>query len=169
MVEAQTGHAEAHKQRACDSIAYWLSIVGIYLVQGALWYYPFKVKVFDDGLIAPARIKEQFDGSLIDSFPGTSVAWAILGLLQGVVVVTLVASLVRAEFLPSRRKPILLGALTLGLVAHALMLFGSSMTAEFDSVASLFTYFGVTVVLIVFVLLLPPYRPARWLSSLLPG
>ena len=42
------------------------------------------------------------------------------------------------------------------------------MTSQFDGVASLFIYFGVTVVLMVFVLLLPPYRPLRWLSSLPP-
>jgi hypothetical protein len=79
----------------------------------------------------------------------------------------LAASLVRGEFLPERRKPILC-ALALSLVVFGLLLFGNSMTSQFDSVASHFTYFGVTVVLMVFVLLLPPYRPLRWLSSLPP-
>lgn len=152
-----------------DTVAYWLSIAALYLVQLALWYYPAKEKLFDDGLVAPAPIKEQFDGSFIDSFPGTSVAWAILGLLQAVIFVALVASLARGELLPRRRKPILLSALSLSLVMFAALLFGSSMTGEFASVSSLYTYFGVTVVLILFVLLLPPYRSARWLSSLLPG
>ena len=151
---------------AFDTIAYWLGIVGIYVLQAALWYYPFKAKVFDDGLIAPDGVKEQFAGSFIDSFPGTSVSWALLGLLQGLIVIALLVSLVRGEFLAQRRKPVLLGALALGLVAFALMLFGSSMTSEFESVGSLFNYFGLTLVMIVFVLLLPPYRPVRWLSSL---
>lgn len=47
--------------------------------------------------------------------------------------------------------------------------FTRALTGQFDGVFSLDTYFGVTVVLIVFVLLLPPYRPRRWLPSLLPG
>lgn len=144
---------------------YWLSIFGIYLLEGALWYYPFKEKVFDDGLIAPEPIKEQFAGSFIDSFPGTSVSWAILGILQGVVFVCLVASLLKGEFLPRRRKPILLAALGLSLAIFALLLFGQNMTAQYDSVASMFTYFGITIVLIGFIRLLPPYRAMTWLTG----
>jgi hypothetical protein len=153
---------------AFDVVGYWLAVGALYLVELALWYYPFKEKVFDDNLIAPDAIKQQFAGSFIDSFPGTSVCWAILGILQGVIFVLLVISLFTGEFLPTRRKPVLLSALALSLGVFALLLFGNSMTSEFDSVASLFTYFGVTVILIVLVLLLPPYRRASWLSSLLP-
>lgn len=151
-----------------DTVGYWLAVGALYLVELALWYYPFKEKVFDDNLIAPDAIKQQFAGSFIDSFPGTSVCWAILGILQGVIFVLLVASLISGEFLPTRRKPILLSALALSLGVFSLLLFGNSMTSQFDSVASLFTYFGVTVILIVLVLLLPPYRRPGWLSSLLP-
>jgi|SRR5829696_5742563 len=151
-----------------DTVGYWLAVGALYLTELALWYYPFKEKVFDDDLIAPDPIKQQFAGSFIDSFPGTSVAWGILGILQGVIFLTLVASLATGEFLPTRRKPILLCALGLSLVVFALLLFGNSMTSEFDSVASLFTYLGVTVILVGFVLLLPPYRSMRWLSNLVP-
>ena len=148
-----------------DVAAYWLIVVAVYVLQGALWYYPFKAKVFDDGLIAPPPIKGQFDGTFIASFPTTSGAWAILGILQGVIVIALAASVVRGEFLPRRRKPILLGALAGSLVVFAMMLFGDSLTAQFEGVASLYTYFGVTVLLIGLVRLLPPYRPAGWLSG----
>lgn len=170
LVGQGANHARTSDSAALDTITYWLSIISLYVLEGALWYYPFKAKVFDDGLIAPDGIMEQFAGTLIDSFPGTSVSWAILVIFQGLIVVALAASLLRREFLPRRRKPILLGALTMSLIAFA-MLFGSSMTSQFDSVASISTYFGVTVVLLVFVLLLPPYRPtplaelsASWLS-----
>lgn len=157
---------ERSELKLAANALYWLSVVGIYVLQGALWYYPFKEKVFDDGLIAPAPIAEQFDGSFIDSFPGTSFAWGALGLLQGVVVLVLLISLVRGEFLPGRTKPILLGALGLSLVVFALLLFGQSMTGEHDSVATLFTYFGLTVVLMGLVRLLPPYQPLSWLSGI---
>jgi hypothetical protein len=153
--------------RLTEGALYWLSIVGIYVLEGALWYFPFKEKVFDDGLVAPAPIKEQFAGSFIDSFPGTSVAWGIIGILQGVVVVVLAVSLLSGEFLPQRRKPVLLAALGTSLVVFALLLFGQNMTSQFDGVASMFTYFGLTVVLIGFIHLLPPYRPMTWLAGLL--
>ena len=146
--------------------AYWLAIAGVYILQGFVWYFPFKEKIFDDNAKAPPPIQEQFSGTIVDSFPGTSVAWAILGIFQGVVVLAIVISLLTGEFLPHRRKPILLGALTLAMLIFAVMLFGQSLTRQFDGVASLYTYFGATMVIFAFLLLMPPYRPMRWLSSL---
>ena len=146
--------------------AYWLAIAGVYILEGFLWYFPFKEKIFDDDAKAPAPIQELFDGTIVDSFPGTSVAWAILGILQGVVVLAIVISLLTGEFLPHRRKPILLGALTLGMLVFALMLFGQSLTRQFDGVASLYTYFAATIVILGLLLSMPPYRPMHWLSPL---
>jgi hypothetical protein len=149
-----------------DSAAYWLILLGIYVLVGFLWYYGFKEKTFDDNLIAPAPIKEEFAGSFIASFPGTSLAWGIVGIAEGVVVLGLIASLVRLEFLPARRKPILLVSLGFSMLILAALAFGQDMTSQFESVAELYTYFAATAVIFVLILLMPPYRPRRWLSSL---
>ncbi len=149
-----------------DSIAYWLIYPGIYILTGFLWYYAFKEKIFDDGAVAPAPIKKEFAGSFIASFPGTSLAWGILGVAEGLVVVALIVSLVRREILPQRAKPWLLSALGFSMLIFAVLAFGQSMTSQFESVAQLYSYFAATAVIIVLVLLMPPYRPARWLSGL---
>ncbi|HVC06826.1 MAG TPA: hypothetical protein VND98_04480 [Solirubrobacterales bacterium] len=149
-----------------DSVAYWLIYPGIYLLTGFLWYYAFKEKIFDDGAAAPAPIKKEFAGSFIASFPGTSLAWGILGVAEGLVVLALIVSLVRREILPQRAKPWLLGALGFSMLIFAVLAFGQSMTSQFESVAQLYSYFAATAVIIVLVLLMPPYRPARWLSGL---
>jgi hypothetical protein len=150
-----------------DAAAYWLIYLGIYVMVGFLWYYAFKEKVFDDNLIAPDPIKEEFAGSFIDSFPGTSVAWGILGIAEGLIVVGLIVSLIRLEFLPQRTKPWLLGSLAFSMLIFAVLVFGQSMTAQFESVAELYAYFGATAVILILILLMPPYRPQRWLSGLL--
>lgn len=155
------------RQRVEDAVAYWLILLGIYVMVGFLWYYAFKEKVFDDGLIAPDPIKKEFAGSFIASFPGTSLAWGILGIVEGLVVVGLIVSLIRGEFLPKRTKPWLLGSLAFSMTIFAVLVFGQSMTAQFESVAELYAYFGATAVIFVLVLLMPPYRPQRWLSGLL--
>ena len=98
---ARTGERGA----LADLVAYWLVLGGVYVLQGSLWYYSFKEKLFDDNAVAPAAIKKQFDGTIIDSIPGTSAAWTILGILEGLVFMAIVASLVSGEFLPRRRKP----------------------------------------------------------------
>ena len=153
--------AAASRPGLLDGVGYWLTIGALYSIQVALFYFPAKGKIFDDWLVAPPPIKEQFDGSLIAAFPGTSVAWAILGFLQAAVVVAVVVSLARGEWRPDRTKPLLTAALGLVLVTFALLLFGSSMTSQYESVASLFTYFGVTAGLLVLVRLLAPGRVNR--------
>ena len=166
-VNGRTDVAAAGKTRVAplDTATYWLTFAAIYLLQGAVWFYPAKGKIFDDGLAAPAFVEKQFDGTFIDAFPGTDLAWATLGILQGLLFVGLVVSLVRGEFLPTRRKPWLLRTLGGGLLMFALLLFGQEMTSQYDGAASLYAYFGATAVVMMLVRLLPPYRAARWLDE----
>jgi hypothetical protein len=82
------------------------------------------------------------------------------------VFLTVAASLVTGEFMPTRRKPILLSGLGLAMFAFGLMSFAENMTGEFSTVAELFGYLTGTGILVILVLLMPPYRPTRWLSSL---
>jgi hypothetical protein len=71
------------------------------------------------------------------------------------------AGIVAGEFLPTRRKPILVASLGVSLVTFALLIFGQEMGGEFESVAQLFGYFGATVVTLLLVRLLPP-RHGIW-------
>lgn len=165
-----TATSQAHSDQAgpetADSAAYWLIYLGIYVLVGFLWYYAFKEKVFDDGLIAPEAIKKEFAGSFVASFPGTSVAWGILGIAEGLIVVGLIASLIRGEFLPRRPKPVLQVSLGFSMLVLAVLAFGQDMTSQFESVAQLYTYFAATAVIFILIMLMPPYRPQRWLSGL---
>jgi hypothetical protein len=174
-VEATHGTAGASRMRAvrvqvtesiADVVSYWLVLGGVYVLQGFLWYYSFKEKLFDDNGKAPAPIQKQFDGTVVDSVLGTNTAWALLGILEGLVFLAIVISLLRGEFLPHRRKPVLFVGLGLAMLTFAVMLFGETLTKQFDSVANLYGYFGATAVIVILLLLMPPYRPTNWLSSL---
>lgn len=148
-----------------DTASYWLIIAATYMTFGFLFYYSAKEKLFDDNGTMPAGLAKGFHGSLIASLPGTNTSWLLLGLLEGAVFLVIAASLLRGEFIPARRKPILLGGLGLAMFTFALMSFAENMTAQFSTVAELFGYLTGTAVLIVLVLLMPPYRPTHWLSS----
>jgi len=52
------------------------------------------------------------------------------------------------------------------IFAFGLMSLAENMIAEFSTVAELFSYLTGTGVLIILVLLMPPYRATHWLSSL---
>ena len=113
----------------------------------------------------PAGLAKGFHGSLIASFPGTNTSWLLLGLLEGLVFIVIAASVLMGEFLPTRRKPIMLSGLGPAMFTFALMTFAENMTAQFSTVAELFSYLTGTGVLIVLVLPMPPYRATHWLSS----
>ena len=151
-----------------DGVVYALLLTGIYLLVGVLFFYAGKEKLFD-GLGAPAGIEKQFSGTFLDTIPGVDAAWTILGILEFGVFVLTVVSLVRLEFLPSRRKPLLLSALALAVLTFSVLGIGQNVVGENSGVAELFLYAGATGVLLALVLILPPYRPADWISGRGPG
>ena len=95
---------------------------------------------------------------------GPSAAWVIIAILEGFVFLLLVASVATGEFRPSKRKPFLLTCLAMALLVFGLLAFGQNATAQHESVASLYGYFGATVILMLFVRTLPPYTSNRWLG-----
>jgi len=151
-----------------DGASYWLISAGIYLTYGFLFFYSAKEKLFTNGGTMPAPLAKSFNSTFISSFPGTNTAWVLIGLLEAAVFLVIVASVLSGEFLPSRRKPILLSGLGLSMFAFAIIAWGENMTSEFATVSELFQYLVGTAVLIVLVLLMPPYRKTAWLSGLIP-
>jgi hypothetical protein len=150
-----------------DRASYWLISAGIYLTFGLLFYYSAKEKLIDNGGTMPAPLAKSYQSTFISSFPGTNTAWLLVGLLEALVFVVIAASVLTGEFLPSRRKPILLSGLALSMFTFAIIAWGENITAGFATVAELFQYLVGTAVLIVLVLLMPPYRKTQWLSGLL--
>jgi hypothetical protein len=146
-----------------DGIAYWAIVVGVYLMVGGLFFYSGKEKLFDDHGHPPAAIKQQFDNSFLGTFPGIHAAWIILGVLEFAVFAILVVSLCLGEFLPHRRKSAMQVSLAVALITFACLAFGQTSTGQFSGSASLYQYFGATVVILLLVSLLPPNRPDSWL------
>jgi len=144
---------------------YATTLAGIYLSVGFLFYYAAKEKLFTDSGTMPAPLQKLFAGSFFASVPGDNAAWVLLGLLEAAVVVLLVLSLARGEFLPQRRKPILLAGLGVSLLAFGVMGLANDMISNTATVIELFTYFGVTVVVMFLVRQMAPYRPMSWLAG----
>jgi hypothetical protein len=151
---------------AFDGAAYWATLIGVYLMVGGLMFYSGKEKLFDDDGNAPQGVKDQFKGTFIDTFPGTDAAWVILGILEFCVFLLLLASLIRLEFLPHREKWFLQVGLAVALLTFACLAFGQTATKQFAGTASLYTYFGSTVVILILVSLMPPNRSDRWLGGI---
>lgn len=147
-----------------DATVYALTLAGIYILLGVLFFYSGKEK-FIDGDGAPAPIEKQFSGTFLETIPGVDAAWTILGILELAVFVLIVVSLIRLEFMPDRRKSFLLCASALAIFTFSILAMGQNVVGEHSGVASLFIYAGATGVLIGLVLLMPPYRAPNWISG----
>ena len=160
-----TRAASAEHGSIFDQAAYWLVVAATYFLVGALFLYSGKGKLVDDDGKAPAALAKQFEGTFIDTFPGVNTAWVILGVFELGVVLLILVSVVRGEFLPNRPKAVLLTALALGLLTFACLSFGQTSTGNNEGTASLYTYFASTAVIFLLVLRLPPNGPRAWLSA----
>jgi hypothetical protein len=148
-----------------DGIAYWATLIGVYLMVGGLMFYSGKEKLFDDNGHPPQAIKDQFKGTWLATFPGTHAAWIIVGVLEFGVFAILVLSLLRLELLPHRDKSLLQVGLAVALLTFAFLAFGQTATKQFAGTASLYAYFGTTAVILILVSLMPPNRSDRWLGG----
>src|SRR5262245_24148089 len=149
-----------------DDVAYWLTLASVYFLVGVLFFYSGEQKLFKGHGDPPAAIKQQFQGTFLDTFPGIDAIWWILSILEFSIFVVLAVSLLLGEFLPTRRKRVLLIGLSLALFTFACLSFGQTATGNNAGTASIFTYFGATAIVIMLVMLLPPNRPRAWLSGL---
>lgn len=148
-------HLGAH---VVDLGTYWAGLASVYIAFGFLWYYGFKEKLFDENGNMPAELAKIYKGTVIDSFPGLDATWTILGILEGLAFLPVVASLVTGEFLPRRRKPILLSGLAFSMFVFAVMTFGQNLVGNYEGVASLFVYMGVTAIVYVLLRSVPRFR-----------
>jgi hypothetical protein len=144
---------------------YATTLTGIYLSVGFLFYYASYEKLITDSGTMPAALAKLFKGSFFASVPGDNTAWVLLGLIEALVVVLLALSLLSGEFLPQRRKPILLAGLGVSLLAFGVMGLANNMIGNTPTVIELFTYFGVTVVVMFLIRQMSPYRPMSWLGG----
>jgi len=151
-----------------DHIGYWVTLVSVYFLVGVLFFYSGKSKLFD-GHGTPPAIEKQFEGTFVATFPGVDALWAILSVLEFAIAVLLAISLVTGEFLPHRRKTVLLVGLALALFTFACLSFGQTITGNTEGTASLYEYFGATGIIVLLVLLLPPHGQRAWLSSRFSG
>lgn len=103
------------------------------------------------GAGAPEYLQQLFSGTILATIPGVTAAWWIIALVEGLVAILAIISIIRLEFMPERRKSWLILALSVSLITFAMLAFGQNLVENHESVASLYTYFGATVIMILMV------------------
>src|SRR5689334_24800156 len=81
-MDEQPAEAPSERTTILDDVAYWLTIASIYFLDGVLFFYSGKEKLFDENANPPAGIAKQFEGTFVATFPGVDALWAILSVLE---------------------------------------------------------------------------------------
>ena len=110
-----------------------------------------KIQGLLPGAGAPAFLEQTFANTFLATFPGVTIAWWIIALLEFAVAVLAIISIIRLEFLPNRRKSWLMLSLAVSLAVFAVLAFGQNLVEQHDAVATLYTYFGATVIMMLMV------------------
>jgi hypothetical protein len=66
-----------------------------------VWFYSAKEKLFDQDGDMPAGLAKAYAGDFIDRLPGVNTSWLLLGLLDGLAVLIVSASLLSGESCPA--------------------------------------------------------------------
>ncbi len=99
----------------------------------------------------PGSFVERFQNSFLASFPGLTLAYYQIATLEVLAALFFIVSLVKLEFLPGRNKIFLEWGLWFSVVTFAVLGFGLRLVGDNAGAASLFFYFGASLVATLFV------------------
>lgn len=122
-------------------ITYYVRMLAIYLLFITLFLQSGVSKLGP----VPQWFRDTYGGTWLATIPGLPIAWFTLAALEILVVVIMVISLIRMEFLPNRGKDFMKLALMVAAVAFAVLGFGQHLVGEHTGGAELFFYFGATM------------------------
>lgn len=101
----------------------------------------------------PEWFKKQFEKTILNAFPGAlTIQYYAIACLEALVVLLFFTSAVNMEFLPGHGQIFLTFGLLLSLFTFFSLGFGLRMGGDFQGAANLFSYFGVTFVILVYIL-----------------
>ena len=127
--------------------SWWIMVLATYLIYGQLWGQSIVEKWQEDGV--PKWFKEEpgigFKGTFLDTFPGLTVSWYAILMLETVAFAAILASVLLFEWVPRRHRPMFLLALGLSALTFAVLGFGQLLQGNTTGSFQLFLYFGVAL------------------------
>ena len=97
----------------------------------------------------PAWFVDSFGKSMLGTFPGMTVSYYSIAVLETLAGLGALVALLRGEVFRQQRAAWLEGTLVLSLLVFAQLGFGQRLVGDFDKAAMLFNYFTGTAVCLV--------------------
>jgi len=126
-----------------------IKLVPVYIVFLPIWAFAGLGKFFGPGV--PPQFVEMFSKTFIGKFPGATVAFYQIALLETTAAALFLISLLCREFLQNKAKPFLNWAMFVSLLNFSVLGFGLRVANSNDLATQLFFYFGATAVIWMYV------------------
>ena len=117
-----------------------LAITLLYVI---LWGLPGIGKLLAGGV--PAWFSSTFSPTFLSTFPGLTISFYSIAILETVAAALALTSLLKGEWFKRKSLFFLQASLILSLFIFVQLLFGKALVREFDAIASLFSYFVGTL------------------------
>jgi hypothetical protein len=104
-------------------------------------------KLFGGGV--PEWFSTSFGKTFLAKFPGLTVSFYSIALLEALTAVVAAAALLTGEALPRKAKPLTRLAIVLSMALFAQLGFGKRLIADHDGAHDLFVYMGVSLVMLL--------------------
>ena len=121
------------------------------------WGLPAIGKITSPGV--PEWFVGTFGETILAKFPGMFLSFYSIAVLEVLGALVAVASLLRGEWLPGRKAPVLTLALAFSVVVFAQLGFGKRLISEHDGAHDLFMYAAGSLAMLVAVRVLDYWRP----------
>ncbi len=131
---------------------WWVMIAATYLIYGQLWGQSIVDKwsegTFgkDDWFKNPVDgLPPGFKGTFLEDFPGLTVSWYAILVLETISFAAILASVFLFEWLPRRHRPMFGLAIGISALTFAILAFGQLLQNQTTGAFQLFLYFGVAL------------------------
>lgn len=126
-----------------------LKLIPIYFLFFPMWVTAGVSKLTGDGV--PVQFSEKFASTFISHFPGVTVAYYKIAVLEVIAAVLFLVSFLKGEFLAGRSKALLHWAMFVSVLLFAILCFGLRLSGSHEMAAQLFSYFAGATVVWIFV------------------
>jgi hypothetical protein len=126
-----------------------VKLLPIYLLFLTTWAMAGAGKLMSGGV--PDFFTEKFSATFLASFPGLTTSFYSIAIAEVLAAILFLIALVNREFLPGVAKTWTKLALWLSLLIWVQLGFGMRLTMDFGGAASLFFYFGATLIALFYV------------------
>ena len=128
------------------------ALLAINLLFVMVWGFAGLGKIIDG---KPSWFDGKFGPTILARFPGVTASFWLLAAAETLGFLLAIGALVRVEFLGHRPPTILMLTLVWSLFVFVQLGFGVWLISDFTGTFQMFTYFGVTLVALQFVITLP--------------